>query len=175
MNEKEQVIIHNIPEFLAHAIALERESVERYEDLADSMDVHNNPGIAELFRKLAHFGELHAQEIEQHAAGIELPGISPWDFKWSTPEGPESGSRDDLHYQMNRREALEYALHNEVQGRDYYAAVAATSPDREVRKLAAKFTNEENEHVSILESWLQKLTDDNATRPEDFDPPNIPG
>ena len=41
MNEKEQAIIHNIPEFLAHAITLERESVERYEDLADSMDVHN--------------------------------------------------------------------------------------------------------------------------------------
>lgn len=77
MNENDPTVIQDIPDFLAHAIALEYESVERYQELADSMDVHNNPRVAELFRKLAHYGELHARDIEHHADGIELPGISP--------------------------------------------------------------------------------------------------
>jgi len=174
MNDTDPAVIRNIPEFLVHAIALERESVERYEELADSMDVHNNPRVAELFCKLAHFGELHANEIEHYAEGIELPDISPWDFKWSTPEGPESGTRDDVHYMMNRQQALEYALYNEVQGRDFYAQVAETSPDSKVRRLAVQFTEEESEHVNILKSWLLHLADSDSTRPEDFDPPNIP-
>jgi rubrerythrin len=173
MNETDPTLIRTIPDFLVHAIALERESVERYEELADSMEVHNNPGVADLFRKLAHFGELHAKAIEHQADGIELPEIPPWEFKWSTPEGPESGSRDDLHYMMNRRQALEHALHNEKQGRDFYAEVAETSPDKAVRELAAEFTLEENEHVNILKSWLLNLVDPDSNRLEDFDPPNI--
>jgi len=174
MTESDPATMRDIPEFLAHAIVLERESVERYEELADSMEVHNNPNVAALFRELAHFGELHAKEIEHHADGIELPSISPWDFKWSTPESPESATRDDLHYMMNRRQALEHALHNEEQGRDFYAQVAATSPDKDVCKLAAEFILEENEHVNILKSWLLNLVDSDSTRLEDLDPPNIP-
>ena len=165
--------IASLPEFLAHAILLERESVERYEELADSMETHNNPEVARLFRKLARFGELHAHEVEQHAAGMELPQIPPWDFKWSTPEAPESGTMEGVHYLMGTREALEFALHNETMGRDFYAHVAETSPDPEVRRLAGEFADEESEHVAILMEWLVNLDDDH--RPlEDLDPPNIP-
>ncbi len=173
MNVETTGPIASLPEFLAHAILLERESVERYEELADSMETHNNPEVARLFRKLARFGQLHAHEVEQHAAGMELPQIPPWDFKWSTPEAPESGTMEGVHYLMGTREALEFALHNETMGRDFYAHVAETSPDPEVRRLAAEFADEETEHVGILKEWLVNLGDDQ--RPlEDLDPPNIP-
>ena len=83
-------VIESLPEFLLHAIVLERESVERYEELADSMETHNNPETGGLFRKLARYGELHAREIESHAQGLKLPDIAPWEFKWTTPESPEA-------------------------------------------------------------------------------------
>jgi rubrerythrin len=174
MSENNPQVIDTLAEFMTHAIALENESVERYEELADSMEVHNNPEVAKLFRKLAHFGELHAREIASRAEGMTLPEILPWDFKWSSPEGPESGPMQDVHYMMNRRQALEYALHNEEAGRDFYASVAESSPQAEVREMAAEFTAEENEHVDILKSWLLNLVDPESVRPEDFDPPNIP-
>ena len=55
--------IKSLAEFLAHALELEVESAERYRELADSMEVHNNPDVAELFRKLAGYGDGHAQEV----------------------------------------------------------------------------------------------------------------
>ncbi|HEB96181.1 MAG TPA: rubrerythrin [Sedimenticola thiotaurini] len=173
MNTEPSQLITSVPEFLAHAILLERESVERYEELADSMETHNNLEVAQLFRKLAHFGELHAHEVEHHAEGMELPEIPPWDFKWSTPESPESGAMEEVHYLMGTREALEFALHNETRGRDFYAHVAETSPDPEVRRMAAEFTAEETEHVNILKSWLLNLTDAGEEPLEDLDPPNV--
>ena len=166
-------VIDTLPEFLLHAIVLERESVERYEELADSMEIHNNPEIARLFRKLAGFGEMHAQEIEQHAEGMELPQLPPWDFKWITPESPEAGDMDEVHYLMDRGTALEFAIHNETRGRDFYAHVAATSSSEEVRRLAAEFTQEENWHVDMLKAWIRNLADPDNLPPEDLDPPNV--
>ncbi|MCP3867878.1 MAG: ferritin family protein [Gammaproteobacteria bacterium] len=167
------LIIETLPEFLLHAITLERESVERYEELGDSMEVHNNPQIAAVFRKLARYGELHANEIEQHATGLELPRIPPWDFKWTTPESPETGDMEQLHYLMTQGQALIFALHNETQGRDFYAHVAATSTNQEVRELAAEFAEEETDHMNWLNAWIRNLADPDSVSPEDLDPPNV--
>lgn len=166
--------IESVAEFLAHAEALEQESVDSYEQLADTMDVHNNPEIAKLFRKLAHFGEKHAEEVRQLAEGMDLPEISPWDFKWNTPESPESAGMDDAHYLMDTKQALEIALHNEIQGKDFYASVAATSSNEEVRKLAAEFAAEEEEHVELLKKWQTNLGNADSPPLDDLDPPNIP-
>lgn len=166
--------IESIEEFLAHASMLELESVERYEELADAMDVHNNPEVAKLFRKLAHFGEKHAAEVSDLAKGVTLPDLPPWEFKWMTPESPESGLIEEAHYLMDSHQALNMALHNEQRGRDFYAMVAETSSSPEVRDLAQQFTNEEQEHLDLLKEWKENLGKQERRSQEDLDPPNIP-
>jgi rubrerythrin len=74
---------------------------------------------------------------------------------------------------MDKGTALEFAIHNEVRGRDFYAHVAATSSSKEVRRLAAEFTEEENWHVDMLKSWIRNLEDPDSLPPEDLDPPNV--
>ena len=175
MNTATTEPIDSVAEFLVHAETLERESVERYAELADSMEIHNNPKVTDLFRKLSHFGENHLNKVLQQIAGLELPEIPPWDFKWDSPESPEAGNHDEVHYLMNIREALQFALHNEVRGRDFYAQVAGTTPNPEVKEMAEEFTEEENEHVHLLEVWITNLTDPDTVRKEDPDPPNILG
>ena len=101
--------IDSLAEFLAHAIELEVESAESYRELADNMQVHNNPEVADLFRRLAGYGDAHAAEVQELAAGLELPYISPWNFKWSCPEAPEAPCMQDAHYLMNKCQALELA------------------------------------------------------------------
>jgi rubrerythrin len=174
MNALNHEPIVSIPEFLAHALELESESTERYRDLAKCMALHNNPDVAALFEQMAAYSELHARSVEVRAQGHTLPVIAPWDFKWNCPEGRETPCLDDVHYLMNRRQALELARHNEMRGRDFYQRVAAHSPDPEVSTLAREMADEEQEHVDLLAQWIaRELTPMDAPL-EDLDPPHIP-
>lgn len=167
--------IETVPDFLAHALELENESMERYEQLADSMEIHNNPEVAELFKKMAGFGERHAAEVLEHAAGLELPRIPPWDFKWTGAESPENQDFDEVSYLMTPCQALRISLLNEKIGRDFYAEVAKTTGNPEVRRLAEEFATEESEHVGLLEQWMRSLEEcREEPPPDDLDPPNMP-
>jgi hypothetical protein len=77
------------PELLVHALELEHESAERYRLLAETMAVHHNAEVAELFRRMADMSDAHASEVIARAEGLLLPEIAPWDFKWSCPGSPE--------------------------------------------------------------------------------------
>lgn len=172
MSEQEPVIIKSVEEFLVHALELEEASCEHYEELADAMEVHNNLAVAELFRKLANYSHLHAEEVRKRAAHRQLPRITPWDFKWRSPTAPEAFCADQAHYLMSTSQALEVALFNEIRGRDFYQAVADNSPDESVRTLAREMVEEENWHVEMLREWQNNLQAE--TPLEDLDPPNIP-
>lgn len=165
--------IDSVTELLAHALELEVESRERYRGLAEVMEIHHNPEVAELFDQLARYSDLHVREVEARVQGQVLPVIAPWDFKWNCPEGPESPCMDDANYLMNRLQALELALHNEVRGRDFYETVAGQSPHAEVCALAREMAAEEEEHVDLLRHWIAR---EGAAAPpqEDLDPPHIP-
>lgn len=172
MSEVGAVIIESVEEFLVHAMELEDASSEQYEELADAMQVHNNLEVAELFNKLANYSRLHAEEVRQRAANLELPQITPWDFKWKCPSAPESFCREDAHYLMTTSQALEISLFNEIRGRDFYQSVVDNTPSESVRKLAREMVEEESWHVEMLREWQANLQE---TLPlDDFDPPNIP-
>lgn len=166
--------IKSIGELLAHALELEVQSAERYHELADCMHVHNNPQVAALFRRLATYGDRHAEDVKRRAAGYELPAIPPWDFKWCCPEAPECSPVEATHYLMTVREALELALENEIRGRDFYAQIAAASSNPDVQHLAAEFALEEGAHVDMLRQWLATGSYDAPQVPEDLDPPHTP-
>jgi rubrerythrin len=175
MTAEQQERILTMPEFLAHALELEVESTERYREMADCMEVHNNPEVAELFRTMARYGEMHTAEVRSLAAGHALPSIPPWEYKWSHPEGPESPAVEDANYLMTTCQALELALHNEIKGRDFYACVAREAPDEEVRRVAAVMAAEEDTHVEMLQVWMRRAACTPAAPLSDLDPPNITG
>ncbi len=172
MSSDQSRIIESLVEFLAHALELEEASVEHYEELADSMEIHNNPQVAELFRRMAGFSQEHANQVRVRAEGLELPEISPWEFKWTCPGSPESSCMEEAHYLMNTAQAMQIALFNEIRGRDFYLQVAETSPDANVRWQAQEMVEEEAWHVKMLEEWLQEV--EVETPLEDLDPPNSP-
>ena len=170
----EPQIITSLGEFLAHALELEQESAERYRELSDSMEMHNNLEVAELFQKLAHYSQLHAREVQERTQGLEIPAIAPWDFKWNCPESPEAPCMEEVNYLMTPLQALELALHNEIRGRDFYARVARESPDPEVRSTAGELVEEEDGHVTLLQQWIARADFQAESPPEDLDPPNMP-
>ena len=160
--------------FLAYSVALEEEAAERHDELADMMEVHNNPEVAATFRKLAGYSRLHAQEIRDHSRGADLPSIAPWDFGWDAMEGPETADIGDVNYLMNPARALELAMGNERRAHDFYFSISQESPDGAVRALAAEFAEEEREHLTLLEQWLARIPESAEEQPFDPDPPHMP-
>jgi rubrerythrin len=175
MNMPSMKSIQTAAEFLAHALELENESVERYRQLSQSMEIHHNPEVADLFEHLAMVSEAHAQDVLERAKGLVLPQIAPWEFKWNCPNSPESDClEENVNYLMTAVQALVLALHNEIRGRDFYAHVASDSPDLSVRHLAGEMAEEEGEHVDLLKDWLAKERHSHEETPTDLDPPNMP-
>lgn len=157
--------------FLAHALTLEAEAAERYDELADAMQTHNNKEVADMFRQMAKFSRMHKADVEKRAQGVAVPHMAPWDFQWNTPESPEAGQIEGTHYMMTAYHALILALHNEERGQAYYAGVATATKDPEVRRLAKEMAEEEAEHVATLKQWLNRYPKPAAGWDDDLDPP----
>lgn len=163
--------ISDLDTFLAFSLALEEEAAERHDELADMMEVHNNPEVAGIFRKLAGYSRLHAGEVRDRSRGSDLPKIAPWDFGWETPEAPETADIAAVDYLISPAQALRVALSNERRARDFYAAVGRDSPDADVRALASEFAEEEQGHLELLEQWLERIPEEDTSATFDPDPP----
>jgi len=166
--------IHDLDTFLAYSIALEEEAAERHDELADMLDVHNNPGVAATFRKLAHYSRLHAQEIRDHSKGRRLPVIAPWDFGWEDMEGPETADIGDVNYLMNTAQALQIAMGNEQRAHDFYYEISRESADPEIKAMAGEFAEEEKEHLDLLKMWMDSTDESTDEQVYDPDPPHMP-
>ena len=163
----------DVASFLAHALAFENEAAERYDELADTMDVHNNQEVAQLFRRMAGFSRMHADAVKGRASTVALPHFKPWEFQWKDGEGPEVTPVDRTHYLMTPFHCLQLALHNEERGRDFYQEVADSSSDAEVKRLAKQMADEEQEHVLVLQQWLARTPEPEPNWDLDLDPPTV--
>lgn len=161
--------------FLAHALQLESEAVERYRELTDAMDAHNQPEVANLFREMSGYAVMHRDEIATLAAEHGgLPKLLPWEFDWGgQAESPEAADWDEAHYLMTPFHALQAALACERQANRYYADVAAATQDPDVALLAAEFADEEASHAALLKKWLAAFPAPDDGWDDDPDPPNV--
>ncbi len=173
MKQAESINFTSDAEFLAHAHALEQELTERYQEMADSMEVHNNLDAAKLFRQLADLGKSHAGELIQRAKGLELPQVPPWKYHWLRQDGPDS-CMQDAHYLMAPSEALQLALRIERCAFDFYTHSVEGSSGKSVIGLAAEMLTGKQRHLEILRGWLDKELELHPGTPEDLDPPHIP-
>lgn len=159
--------------FLAHSIAMENEAADRYDELADVMEVHNNLEVASLFRQMSEFSRLHAVSVQKRAEKYTLPRLKSWDYRWNSPEPAEVGSADGTHYMMKAWHALQFALANERRGHDFYAHEAREADDPEVKRLATEMAEEEAEHVTELERWVARTAKPADNWAEDPDPVSV--
>jgi rubrerythrin len=166
-----QNTIASSEELLAYSLALETEAVERFNDLADQMEVHHNFEVADLFRKLAVIEGIHIDNVNKASAGKELPAISAWEFEWQDGQSPEGGAMEDAHYLMEAWHAIELAMQGEKRAVAFFRHVADTATDEGVVKLALELVEEEEEHVELLQQWQERFPKPEGDWDEDLDPP----
>jgi rubrerythrin len=163
--------IADVANLLAHAHAMESEAHERYLDLAEQLDVHNNTEVAALFRKMAQIEQLHVQKILERVGDLELPRLSPWEYRWPGAEAPETAGIGEAHYMMTPHHALSMALRAEQRALEFYTGVLESGGDASVQALARELAEEEREHVALVKTWLAKYPEPAANWADDPDPP----
>jgi len=168
---REAARINSVADLLAHSHALESEAVERYEELAGQMAAHNNPELADLFRKMAAIEAKHVARVDEMAEDVELPHFAAWDYKWLESEAPESTPIGEAHYLMTPHHALKRMLVNEERAHGFFKAVADRTEDAEVRAMAEELAAEEAHHVELMHQWLARYPEPDAGWDADPDEP----
>jgi rubrerythrin len=163
--------IANLGELLAYAHAIEVDAIDRYNLLADQMEVHNNLELATLFRELAGHEEKHAAEILAQAGAAGLPKIDEGAMDWPGAESPEAADLDLAHYRMTPWHALQMALAAERRAFAFFDYIAGSVDDEDVKKWACEFREEEAEHVRLVEKLLKRHRQPPAGWDADDDPP----
>ncbi|GLR83086.1 ferritin family protein [Azospirillum oryzae] len=148
--------IHDAALFLAHACALEEDAANRFADLSEAMKTYGNQEVAAFFGQMAKFSRMHLAEARERSGFRKIPDLAPEDFQWLDGDSPEAASMEGSHYLMTVEYALELALESEKRGQAFYAEVAKTTTDSEVRMMAEEFAAEEAEHVAQLEVWAKR-------------------
>ena len=163
--------IQSAEELLAYSLALETEAVDRFNDLADQMEVHHNYEVADLFRKLAKIEGLHIDNVKQASVGRVLPVLMAWEYEWEGGESPEGGLMEEAHYLMQPWHAIELAMHGEQRAVEFFRHVAETAEDETVVRMALEMVEEEEEHVALLKKWQERFPKPEEGWDEDLDAP----
>ena len=166
----EYEVPRNLAEFMSLALAMESEAAQRYSELADAMETANNVEVAELFRKMANIETGHARAIMKQMRWREYAPprrVSPF----GVSEGLETPAGDGVHYLMQPYHALELALACEERAEAFYAELAMSAEDADVREAARNLEAEEREHVALVREWMERVDKPAANWMDDPDPP----
>ncbi len=160
----------NLEALMSQALAMEQEAAQRYADLADAMEMHNNADVAELFRRMAAIEGRHAAQIMQQMGWEHPPSPAPAPA-WEGFEAAETVGVDDVHYLMRPWHALQLALSAEQRAERFFGALARSTADESVRKAAQELQDEEREHVELIRAWLARVPQPEPDWAVDPDPP----
>jgi rubrerythrin len=160
-----------IDELMAQALAIEREAVERYTELADMMEQHNNPEVAEMFRKMAQYEGHHVEQILRQMGWSKETAPRRHSANWGSFESPEAVPVDEVHYLMHPWHALQLALAAEQRAEAFFAGLVRDAPTDAIRRAAEEMRLEEAEHVELVQEWLAKVPKPEADWSVDPDPP----
>lgn len=160
-----------LDEFMAQALAMEIEAVERYSEFADAMETHNNPEVAAMFRTMAGYEAKHAQQIMSDMGWNEAPAVSRQAVAWTGFDAPEAAPIDAVHYLMQPWHALQLALASEQRAEAFFGALAEAATNEAVRKAALELQAEEAEHVALVRAWMEKVPRPDSDWANDPDPP----
>lgn len=150
--------INTVPAFYAHAIAIEHEAAERYQEFADHMRDRSRDACA-LFEQLARDGFERARELTNCCSGARLPRLRPGAHAWLDRGAPLMAAHEWVFRMLAPRDALKVAMHAEQRAKRFFDHVVRTTSDDGVKALAEVFLKEEGEHIARMKRAFRGLPD----------------
>lgn len=160
----------NLEALMLQALAMEQEAAQRYADLADAMEMHNNLEVAGLFRQMATIEGRHVAQILKKMGLDRAPAPAAIPV-WEGFEAAETVSLDDVHYLMRPWHALQLALRAEERAVRFFGHLARGADDSSVREAALELQRDEREHVELIHAWLARVPQPEPDWAADPDPP----
>lgn len=142
--------IYDFARLAAAATALERETEDRYTELAAVMQRRGHSEVAEVFERLADAAARHQNELEDWARRLAAPrrvAVS-LDWRWTALRGAAGEELDSTV--VTPYQALAAAVRNEDNAFRFYSHVASNAQDEMVRARAEALAKEELTHAARL-------------------------
>lgn len=139
--------LDSLEQFYAHALAIEQEAAERYDEFAAWFEDRGEELLAGLAQSLAGHEREHYNRLRAECDGLELPPIEARRYHWLEDGDFEAPAREMLYRVATARQLLAIALDAERNARRFFAWVARSAREPQVRMLAANMAHEEAEHV----------------------------
>ena len=163
--------VSNLNDLLAIAYQIEIDAVERYNVLADQMEIHNNPELVKVFRDLARAEGIHGEEIRRLAGDFDVVNHALQIARFRGSGSPEEAELESAHYMMTPWHALQLSLAGEKRALAYFTSIVETAKDPKVKSMAAELVEEEAEHVNLVIRLLRRYPPPGDSWAQDMDPP----
>jgi len=148
------------------AILIDEEAEERYEELADQMEVHHTPQAASFFHRMSSEEARHRSQLRERRqrlfpdAGRTVSRAMLWDVK--------APDYDQVRAFMTLREAMRTALGAEEKAHAFFVAALLRINDPEVKALFEELRDGEAQLQEQVRNDLAELPPEPEVSPEDF-------
>ena len=142
------------------AVLVEEEARDRYEELAEQMEVHHTPEVARFFRFMAGNEEKHRAALA--ARRTAECGDAPVGVHRGMIFDIEAPEYDEVRASMTVRAALATALRSEEKAHGFFVAALACVADPGVRALFEELCEEEVEHQRLVQREIERAPADPA-------------
>ena len=156
----------SIRDALDLGILIEEEAKDRYQELADNLDLHNTGEAAQFFRFMVGCEAKHGDELREKRH--ELFGAEPSSVDRSLLWEVEAPGYDAARTFMTLRDALEVAMAAERKAFEFFDGALAEVTDAEVRELFTELRQEEVEHMEMVREQMKKVPAGHGLDPSDF-------
>ncbi len=147
--------IDSLELFYAHALAIEREAVERYDEFRSYFQDRGEEPLAGLCENIAREERAHYNKLVRASRGMSLPPIDATRYRWLNGVSPEAPARQLFYRAATPQQLLEIALQGELGARRFFRWVTRTSRDPGVRAAARDLSRDEAEHARQVMAALQ--------------------
>ena len=148
------------------AVLVEEEAKERYEELADQLELHHTPEAASFFRFMANNEEKHRLELASRRR--HLFADSPSTVHRGMIFDVEAPDYSEAAIFMTPRQALAAARRSEEKAHGFFVELLAEIKEPEVAALFAELRDEEILHQELIDREIAKLPPDEPFAAADF-------
>lgn len=152
------------------AMSIEEEAQERYDEFVEQVGTARYDGdAADMFRLMAGYEAKHLEELasRRHA----LFGDAPRTVTKALLDDVEAPDRGKPRPFMSGRQAMEVALASEEKARDFFDEALRIVTDPKVKDLFTSLREEEEQHIRLVRSRLEKLPPGPSVEEDEADAP----